>query len=103
MKKNKKQIQVISKLKKMGFIKNNSFKVRVNSSNQSIKKGDIVITFEIHHVLSRYEFNKNEFECATVLPVANYQDKRGFGYHPYIKHNGSGQQGITKLLRWGKR
>lgn len=94
------QKQVIAKLKKMGFIKNNTLKVRMESSNASINAGDLVITFEIYKVAERYERNKKEFSCVDVLPVANYQDKDGFGYHPYIKHSGAGQQGITKLLRW---
>lgn len=98
--KKKNQKQIINRLKKLGFIKNNSFKVRVNSSNASIKAGDLVITFEIHKVVERFEHDKTEFSCVQVLPVATYQDKIGFGTHPYIKQSGAEQQGITKLLKW---
>lgn len=98
--KNLTQNQIIGKLKRMGFIKNNTFKVRVNSSNKSIKAGDFVITFEVHRVLERFEYNKKEFCCVEILPVPQYQDKHGFGYHQYIAHSGAGQQGITKLLKW---
>ena len=91
---------MIAKLKKMGFIKNNAFKVRVNSSNKSIKAGDFVITFEICKVIERFERNKKEFSCVDVLPIGTYPNKQGFGQHQYIKSSGTGQQGITKLLQW---
>ena len=91
--------QMITKLKKMGFIKNNAFKVRVNSSNKSIKAGDFVITFEIHKVVERFKYDKVKFSCVDVLPIGTYPDKKGFGQHQYIKHSGTGQQGITKLLK----
>lgn len=99
MKKELNQKQIINKLKRMGFIKNNAFKIRVDSSNKSIKAGDLVITFEIHKVVERFGHDKKEFSCVEVLPVADYQDKDGFGTHPYIKSTGAGQQGITKLLK----
>ena|SRR3990167_2393058 len=92
--------QMIAKLEKMGFIKNNAFKVRVNSSNKSIKAGDFVITFEIYRVVERFEDIKKKFCCVDVLPIATYPDKQGFGQHPCIKHSGAGQQGITKLIKW---
>ena len=71
-KKNLTQEQIINKLKKQGFIKNNTLKVRMNSSNASIKKGDFVITFGIHKVKERFEHDKKDFSCVDVLPVAEY-------------------------------
>lgn len=99
-KKNWTENQIIGKLKRMGFIKNNAFKVRVNSSNRSIKAGDFVITFEIHKVIKRFEPEKERFLCVEILPLPTYPDKHGFGQHQYVKDSGAGQQGITKLLRW---
>lgn len=90
--------RMIKRLEKMGLIKNNKMKIRLDSTEKAIKTGDFVITYEIHKVVGR--FDKNEFSCVEVFPVVNkYRDKEGIGVHSYIKHIGPGQQGITKIIK----
>jgi len=93
--------KTLKKLETNGYIKNGKFKVRVNSSPQSLKKGDLVITFEIHKVVKKFNGDEpNEFSVVGVLPgctVLNCK-KHGCG-HEYIMKTGIGQRGITKLLK----
>ena len=93
--------KTIKKLEKEGYLKNGKLKVRFDSSPKSLKKGDLVITFEIMKVAGKYDSNEeNEFSVVSVLPTCSTLicNKEGCG-HECIKHTGFGQQGITKLLK----
>ena len=92
---------ITNKLEKDGYIKNGKMEIRFNSKPQTLKKGDLVITFEIHKVIGKFDGDeKNEFSVVDVLPCCSVLNciKTGCG-HEGIKSTGFGQQGITKILK----
>lgn len=94
--------KAVKKLEKEGYLKNGKLKVRFGSTPYSLKKGDYVITFEIHRLLGKFkEGEKGEFECASFLPICSTKwcNEEGECGHACIKHVGLGQQGIAKLLK----
>ena len=97
--------KTIKKLEKEGYIKKGVLKVRFNSQPSTFRKGDLVITFEIHKVVGKFEPShshpsKNQFSVAGVLPICSIGECNRTGCeHKNIMETGEVQQGITKILK----
>lgn len=92
---------VMNRLKKEGYIKNGKMKIRFNSKPSTLRKGDLVITFEIHKVVGKFDgHEENEFRVIGVLPCCTVLNCRKTGCgHECIMSTGFGQHGITKILK----
>ena len=88
---------IANKLEKEGYIKNGKMKVQFNSKPQNIRKGDLVITFEI----GKFDGDKkNEFSVVGVLPCCSVlgcrKDKDGCGCITKTVDNKCGKCGVLK-------
>ena len=92
---------IANRLEKEGYIKNGKMKIRFNSKPSTLRKGDLVITFEIHKVVGKFDGDgENEFSVVGVLPCCSVLGCRKDGCgHSRIMSTGFDQQGITKILK----